>query len=82
MYCEFHEQKGHTTAGYPELKNALHKLTDKGQIDCFLKRGPRALRKQRDPVHEEPREEEYSTEIVATIASRCVEDITWSACNA
>ncbi|KAJ8421202.1 LOW QUALITY PROTEIN: hypothetical protein Cgig2_002636 [Carnegiea gigantea] len=36
-------------------------------VQC-VERGPQALPKQCDPVHEEPREEECSTEIVATIA--------------
>ncbi|KAJ8446299.1 LOW QUALITY PROTEIN: hypothetical protein Cgig2_005830 [Carnegiea gigantea] len=50
-----------------ELKKALYELKDQGQIDRFLKRGPRSLWKERDPAREEPREEECSTEIVATI---------------
>ena len=40
MYCEFHEQKGRTTTKCKELKKAVHELVGKGQIDCFLKRGP------------------------------------------
>ncbi|KAJ8450531.1 hypothetical protein Cgig2_020168 [Carnegiea gigantea] len=40
-YCEFHEQSGHTMTECRELKKALYKLVDKGQIDLFLKRGPR-----------------------------------------
>ncbi|KAJ8435768.1 hypothetical protein Cgig2_019187 [Carnegiea gigantea] len=39
-YCEFHEQNGHNTAECRELKKALHKIADEGQIDHFLKRGP------------------------------------------
>ncbi|KAJ8426005.1 hypothetical protein Cgig2_007774 [Carnegiea gigantea] len=73
MYCEFYEQKGRTTAERRELKKALHELADKG---------PRALYKKRDPVHQEPREEECSTDIVATIASKYAEDITCSAWKA
>jgi len=42
-YCEFHEQNGHTITKCKVLKKALHELTDKGQIDCFLKRRPRFL---------------------------------------
>ncbi|KAJ8441769.1 hypothetical protein Cgig2_009015 [Carnegiea gigantea] len=41
-YCEFHEQSGHTTTECRELKKALHELADKGQIDRFLKKGPRS----------------------------------------
>ncbi|KAJ8446983.1 hypothetical protein Cgig2_006611 [Carnegiea gigantea] len=42
-YYEFYEQNDHTTAECRELWKALHELMDKGQIDCFLKRGPRFL---------------------------------------
>ncbi|KAJ8433991.1 LOW QUALITY PROTEIN: hypothetical protein Cgig2_012684 [Carnegiea gigantea] len=34
-------QSGHATTECPELKKALYELPDKGQIDRFLKRGPR-----------------------------------------
>ncbi|KAJ8421148.1 hypothetical protein Cgig2_027446 [Carnegiea gigantea] len=37
---------GHTTTECHELKKALHELADKGQIDRFLKRGPRFLRRE------------------------------------
>ncbi|KAJ8419924.1 LOW QUALITY PROTEIN: hypothetical protein Cgig2_014324 [Carnegiea gigantea] len=46
-----------------EPKKALHELADKRQIDCFLKRGPRFLRKEREPMQPKPRDEEFSTEI-------------------
>ncbi|KAJ8443343.1 hypothetical protein Cgig2_015824 [Carnegiea gigantea] len=45
-YYEFHEQSGHTTTECQELKKALYELADKGQIDRFLKRGPRFLRRE------------------------------------
>ncbi|KAJ8420547.1 hypothetical protein Cgig2_002642 [Carnegiea gigantea] len=67
-YCEFHEKNGHTTAECRELRKNLHELVDKGQIDCLLKGGPRFLRKEHKPIQSEPREEEFSTKIVATIA--------------
>ncbi|KAJ8438678.1 hypothetical protein Cgig2_011861 [Carnegiea gigantea] len=41
-YCEFHEQNGHMITECRELRKALHELADKGQIDRFLKRGPRS----------------------------------------
>ncbi|KAJ8427405.1 LOW QUALITY PROTEIN: hypothetical protein Cgig2_030699 [Carnegiea gigantea] len=66
-YYEFHEQNDHTTVECSELEKALHELTDKGQIYHFLKKGPRFLHKERDLERVEPREEECSTEIVATI---------------
>ncbi|KAJ8424522.1 hypothetical protein Cgig2_022511 [Carnegiea gigantea] len=47
---------------------ALHEMANKGQIDQFLKQGLRFLRKEREPAWPEPRDKEYSTEIVATIA--------------
>ncbi|KAJ8427676.1 hypothetical protein Cgig2_016769 [Carnegiea gigantea] len=75
-YCEFHEQKGHATAKCKELKKALHEHAGKGQIGRFLKRRPRFLRKECDPVLIEPREEESSMEIVATIAGGYVEGVT------
>jgi len=78
-YCEFHKQNGHTIAECRELRKALHELTNKGQIDCFLKRGPRFLRKECEPKRQEPSEKECSTEIIVTIAGRYTEDITWSA---
>ncbi|KAJ8433819.1 hypothetical protein Cgig2_017889 [Carnegiea gigantea] len=61
---------------------ALHELADKGKIDRFLKSGPRFLRKEREPTRPEPRDEECSTEIVVTIASRFAEGITQSAWKA
>ncbi|KAJ8430926.1 hypothetical protein Cgig2_033554 [Carnegiea gigantea] len=45
-YYEFYEQSGYTIVEYRELKNALHKLADKGQIDHFLKKGPRLLHRE------------------------------------
>ncbi|KAJ8431988.1 hypothetical protein Cgig2_005917 [Carnegiea gigantea] len=64
----FHEQNDHTTAELRELKKALNKLVDKGQIDPFLKTGPHSFHKDRDLACKEPQEEECSTEIMATIA--------------
>ncbi|KAJ8435859.1 LOW QUALITY PROTEIN: hypothetical protein Cgig2_028567 [Carnegiea gigantea] len=61
-YYEFHKQNRDTTAECRELRKALHEL-----IDRFLKRQLRFLRKEREPVRPEPREEECSTKIVATI---------------
>ncbi|KAJ8428580.1 hypothetical protein Cgig2_031374 [Carnegiea gigantea] len=49
-YCEFYEQKVPTTAECRKLRKALHELADRGQIDLFLKRGPRFLREERKPV--------------------------------
>ncbi|KAJ8426852.1 LOW QUALITY PROTEIN: hypothetical protein Cgig2_006527 [Carnegiea gigantea] len=77
-YYEFHEQNGHTTVECRELRKALHELADKGQIDRFLKRGLRFLRKECEPTQSEPRDEECSTKIVATIAGGYAEGITWS----
>ncbi|KAJ8433081.1 hypothetical protein Cgig2_014129 [Carnegiea gigantea] len=57
-YCEFRKQNGHTTAKCRELKKALHELADKGQIDHFLKRGPRSLRKGCNLTRKKTREEE------------------------
>ncbi|KAJ8422036.1 LOW QUALITY PROTEIN: hypothetical protein Cgig2_027267 [Carnegiea gigantea] len=37
---------GRTKTEHRELKKALHELVDKGQIDRFLKRGPRFLRQE------------------------------------
>ncbi|KAJ8423767.1 hypothetical protein Cgig2_023007 [Carnegiea gigantea] len=55
-YHEFFEQNRHTTAECQELRKALHELADKGQIDRFLKRGPRFLREEREPARPEPRD--------------------------
>ncbi|KAJ8420878.1 hypothetical protein Cgig2_027206 [Carnegiea gigantea] len=74
-YCELHEQNGHTIAECRELKKALHELTDKGQIDRFLKRGPRSLHKGCDTACTESREE-CSTEILAIIVGGYAEGIT------
>ncbi|KAJ8431110.1 LOW QUALITY PROTEIN: hypothetical protein Cgig2_015678 [Carnegiea gigantea] len=41
-----HWQNRHTTTDCRELKKALHELADKGQIDRFLKRGLRFLRRE------------------------------------
>ncbi|KAJ8433504.1 hypothetical protein Cgig2_018038 [Carnegiea gigantea] len=75
-YCEFHEQNRHTTAECRKLRKPLHELANKGQIDQFLKRGPRFLRKERQPARPEARDEECSTNIVATIAGGYAESIT------
>ena len=81
-YCEFHEQSGHTTTECRELKKALHELADKGQIDRFLRRGPRLLRKEPKPESPPPRDEECSTEIVATITGGNLPGMTRSAWKA
>ncbi|KAJ8429898.1 hypothetical protein Cgig2_008783 [Carnegiea gigantea] len=72
-YYEFHEQNGRMTTECQELRKAFHELADKGQINRFLKRGPRFLQKERKPVRPEAREKECSTKIVATIAKGYVE---------
>ncbi|KAJ8432948.1 hypothetical protein Cgig2_020578 [Carnegiea gigantea] len=69
LLSAFHEQNGHTIVECRELRKALHQLADKGQINRFLKWGPRFLRNDREPTWPEPQNEECSTEIVATIAS-------------
>ncbi|KAJ8419781.1 hypothetical protein Cgig2_026796 [Carnegiea gigantea] len=66
----------------PELKKALHELTDKGLIDCFLKRGSRFLHKEHEPVCSKLREEECIMEIVATIVGGHTAGITRSAWKA
>ncbi|KAJ8427574.1 hypothetical protein Cgig2_021719 [Carnegiea gigantea] len=81
-YCEFYEQSGDTTTECRELKKALHELADKGQIDRFLKRGPHFLRREQEPVQPQPRDEEGSTEVVATIAGGYAEGMTRSAWKA
>ncbi|KAJ8421184.1 LOW QUALITY PROTEIN: hypothetical protein Cgig2_011312 [Carnegiea gigantea] len=75
-YYGFHEQSGHTTIERRELKKALHELADKGQIDRFLRIGPRFLRREQEPTPPLPRDEECSTEVVATIAGGYTEGIT------
>jgi len=75
-YCKFHEQNGLTTTKCRELRKALHELVHKDQIDRFLKRGPQFLQKEHEPVWLEPRDEECSTKIVATIASGYAKGIT------
>ncbi|KAJ8431368.1 hypothetical protein Cgig2_002949 [Carnegiea gigantea] len=77
-YYKFHEQSGHTTIECRELKKALHELADKGQIDRFLKKGPRFLRREQKPTQPQPRDEECSTEVIVTIAGGYAEGITRS----
>ncbi|KAJ8426747.1 hypothetical protein Cgig2_003640 [Carnegiea gigantea] len=62
-----------------ELRKTLHELAEKGQIDRFLKKGHRFLHKEHEPTRPKPQEEEYSTKIVAAIASGYTEGITQSA---
>ena len=76
--CKFHEQSGHTTAECHELKKELHELADKGQINRFLKKGPRLLRGEREPVQPQSRDKEWSTKVMATIAGGYAEGVTWS----
>ncbi|KAJ8420281.1 hypothetical protein Cgig2_027969 [Carnegiea gigantea] len=66
----------HTTTECRELKKALHELADKGQINQFLKRGPRFPRRGQERAPPPPQDEERSTKIVATIAGGYVEDMT------
>ncbi|KAJ8419878.1 LOW QUALITY PROTEIN: hypothetical protein Cgig2_007494 [Carnegiea gigantea] len=73
---------GHTTTECRELKKALHELADKGQINRFLKRGPRFLRQEQTPTPPPSWDEEYSTEVMDTIAGGYVEEITRSAWKA
>ncbi|KAJ8423403.1 hypothetical protein Cgig2_030570 [Carnegiea gigantea] len=60
----------------------LYELADEGQFDRFLKRGPRLLRQEQEPILPPPRDEECSTEAVATIAGGYAEGITRSAWKA
>ncbi|KAJ8433387.1 hypothetical protein Cgig2_019177 [Carnegiea gigantea] len=62
-----------------QCMEALHELAEKEQIDYFLKRWPRLFCKERESACPEPREDECSTETVATIIGGYVEGITWSA---
>ncbi|KAJ8424755.1 hypothetical protein Cgig2_003014 [Carnegiea gigantea] len=61
------------SAYYLGIQEGLHELVDKGQIDHFLKRNPLSIRKDLNRAHEEPREEECSTKIVATIVEGYME---------
>ncbi|KAJ8431001.1 hypothetical protein Cgig2_025683 [Carnegiea gigantea] len=61
---------GEVNHGLNALRKALHELANKGQIDHFLKRGSRFLRKKHKLASPEPREEECSIEIMATIAEQ------------
>ncbi|KAJ8446609.1 hypothetical protein Cgig2_019762 [Carnegiea gigantea] len=54
-YCEFHEQNGHTTAGCRKLRKALHELADNCQIDRFLKKSPRFLWQEYEPMRPDPK---------------------------
>ncbi|KAJ8438791.1 hypothetical protein Cgig2_023825 [Carnegiea gigantea] len=81
-YTEWERESGHTTTECRELKKALHELADKGQIGRFLKRGPRFLRREQEAAQLQPREEEYSTEVVATIARGYADGMTRSAWKA
>ncbi|KAJ8437850.1 LOW QUALITY PROTEIN: hypothetical protein Cgig2_000404 [Carnegiea gigantea] len=67
-YYEFHEQNEHPTTKCRELRKSLHELADKGQIDRFLKRGPRLLRQEQTLAPPPPQDKECSTEVVDTIA--------------
>ncbi|KAJ8427010.1 hypothetical protein Cgig2_004212 [Carnegiea gigantea] len=75
-YYELYKQNTYTTAECRELKKAFHELINKGYINHFLKRSPRSLRKDCDLARKEPPEEEFSTEIVATITVGYAEGIT------
>jgi len=81
-YCEFHKQNEHTIADCWELRKALYELEDKGQIEWFSKRCLCFLQEECAQARPEPRDEECSMEIVATIAGGYAEGITWSAWKA
>ncbi|KAJ8432896.1 hypothetical protein Cgig2_014483 [Carnegiea gigantea] len=78
-YCKFYEQSGYTTTECLELKKALHELTDKGQIDRFLKRGTRFLQPEQEPAQPQLRNEECSIEVVATVVGGYAEGMIRSA---
>jgi len=81
-YCEFYKQSGYTTVEVRDLTKAFHELADKGQIDHFLKRGRRFLRREQELAQPQPRDKECSTEVAATIARGYAEGITRSAWKA
>ncbi|KAJ8425383.1 hypothetical protein Cgig2_011767 [Carnegiea gigantea] len=70
---------GHTMTECRDLGKALHELADKGQINRFLKRRPRFLRREQEPAQPQLCDKECSMEVVATIARGYVEGITRSA---
>ncbi|KAJ8429579.1 LOW QUALITY PROTEIN: hypothetical protein Cgig2_023785 [Carnegiea gigantea] len=73
-------EQQHTTNECQKLKKALHELANKGQIDRSLKRGPRFL--EQELATPSLRDEECSTEVVATIAGGYAKDITRAAWKA
>ncbi|KAJ8429240.1 hypothetical protein Cgig2_026276 [Carnegiea gigantea] len=66
------------TASTPYVTYCRHK----GQIDRFLKRGPRSLWQERAPAPPPPRDKECSTEIVTAIVGGYTEEITLMAWKA
>ncbi|KAJ8435827.1 hypothetical protein Cgig2_017122 [Carnegiea gigantea] len=81
-YYEFYKQNEHTTAECCELKKALHEVANKGQIDHFLKKGPRFLHGEQEPTQPQPQDEECFTKVVVTITGGYVEGMTLSAWKA
>ncbi|KAJ8423080.1 hypothetical protein Cgig2_032280 [Carnegiea gigantea] len=65
-----------------ELKKAFHELAIEGQIDHFLKTGPRFLRREQEPAQPRLQDKECFTKVMATITRGYAEGMMRSAWKA
>ncbi|KAJ8441784.1 hypothetical protein Cgig2_009030 [Carnegiea gigantea] len=59
-----------------QISKPRGEISDKGQIDRFLKKGLRFLCRERETARPQPLDEECSAEVVVTITGGCAEGMT------
>ena len=64
---EYHEDQGHTTTECRELKKALHELANRGQLNCFLKKGEDGDHNRCNREGKKDNDADRNTKIIATI---------------
>ena len=66
-YCEYHEDCGHTTSEFWELKKALDEMANCGQLNRFVQHGRGLNPNKLEASREKQWETDQNTEVIATI---------------